>query len=177
MSRRFGRNQRRRMREELAKSEAVACDAIAVAARRGKHAENLASEAAELRAMIEDIAGRVGCYAITAGEPCNFDADWLERGQGRFQMSAQPAMASIASFGSAMDATMAIHDETMRLLEVEAVRAPMSRDMHCRVTFDKHVIGYAMSDHALHNMTAREIERRIAPEIARLMAHELKVKK
>lgn len=176
MSRRFGRNQRRRMREALVEAQQTTSSAVAVAAQRGRRVNELVDEARDLRTMLDEIADRVGRYAIAAGVPHNFEARWLQRGKGRFQMDVPPDMPSMCTFGNSMDMTMRFYDETMRLLEVEAVRDDFARQMHCRVTFDEHAIGYAISDHALRNMTAKEIERRIAPEIARLLVAELKGK-
>ena len=174
MSRRFGRSQKRLARSEVATAKAEAELYAAVARDNAQQREEAQSEADELRSMLDDIASRMGRYAIASGVPNNFEADWMKRGKGNFQMSADSSFPSNPTYGARMYAAMKIHQETMRLLEVETVRNHFSRQMHCRVTLDEHDIGYAISDLALSQLTAAEIERRLAPEIARLLVLELK---
>lgn len=174
MSRRFGRNQKRAMRAEVASAKAQAELNAAVAR---DNAERRAAAQGKVDLLIQElveISQRLGRYAIAAGVPHNFEADWLERGHGWFRMHVPQPYPSVPSYGADAPTTIQVCDEIMRLLEVEAVLAPMSRDMHCRVTFDNHVIGYAISEHALRKMTAKEFERRVAPEITRLLISELK---
>lgn len=174
MSRRFGRNQKRRMRAEVAAANAETALHAAVARDNAAQRAAAQDQAAELRQELIDIGLRLGRYAIAAGVPHKFDADWLERGHGWFRMHVPQPYPSVPSYGAVAPTTIQVSYEIMRLLEIESVRAPMSRDLHCRVAFDRHAIGYAMSDHALRNMTAKEIERHIAPQIARMLALELK---
>lgn len=179
MSKRFGRNQRRRMREELAATQAQAEKIQTLAMMQEEHANRMAEEVADIRALLHEFADRVGRHAIAADIPPPYESDFLER-RGNFRMEVERQMPSLTEYLRMRDGratTAAIQVEVMSMLDVEAVASVMRHEMHCRVNFDDHAIGYAISATALRNMTAREIERRIAPEIARLLVSELKVRK
>lgn len=172
MSRRFGRNQKRRMREELAaKQERVANLETGMAMDRGLLRDQ-SEKLSNLKEMMGEFAERVGRYAIAEGVPTMFDADWLMRKQS-FGMSIEMGVPSFAYHGAMLD-SYRVHDEVMRILDVEVVRNHMARNMHCRLQFDGHQIGYAISDHALVGMTSDELARRITPEVVRMLMLELK---
>lgn len=174
MSRRFGRNQRRRAREALAQvTQSLEQE------REGRQmAEAIARESGArertLKGLLGEFASRVGCYAIAEGVPASFTADWLGRVK-HFRLPVSPELDASAMFSNAsMYDTMAICDEVMRVLDVEVVRDHMKRDMHVRLYFDDHRVGYALSDHAVRNMTRVELVSRIAPEIATFLIDLLK---
>jgi hypothetical protein len=72
-----------------------------------------------------------------------------------------------------MQTTDSIHAETMRILEVEAVRAHFSHRMEVRLTFDGVPIGYAISDAALLDLPRNRLIQKMANEMAHLLVHEL----
>lgn len=175
MSRRFGRNQKRRMREELAaKQERVANLETGMAMDRGLLREQ-SQKLASLKEMMGEFAERVGRYAIAHDVPTEFQSRNLDlRREPNFRMHAMPAM-QLASYGSrSMPDILQMHDEVMAVLDVQVVRDAMSRDLHCRLYFDGHRIGYAISYHALRGLTRAELVRRITPEIAYHLEAELK---
>jgi hypothetical protein len=177
MSRRFGRNQRRRAREALAQ----AGHALLLEKEGRIMAEAVAREssarARTLKELLEDFASRVGRYAIAEGVPAKFASDWLGR-RSNFRLPVMPDVDASAMLSNAsMYDTMTICDEVMRVLDVEVVRDHMKRDMHVRLYFDEHRVGYALSDHAVRNMTRAELVGRIAPEIATFLVDLLKKEK
>lgn len=174
MSRRFGRNQRRRAREALAQA-----DQAVLLEREGRYmAEAVAREssarARTLKELLGEFASRVGRYAIAEGVPAKFTSDWLGR-QPNFRLPVMPELDVSAMFSIAsMYDTVTICAEVMRVLDVQVVRDHMKRDMHVRLYFDEHRVGYALSDHAVRNMTRAELVGRITPEIATLLVDLLK---
>lgn len=174
MSRRFGRNQRRRAREALVQ----AAQSLGQEREARQMAEAIAREssarARTLRELLGEFASRVGRYAIAEGVPAKFESDWLGR-RPNFRLPVMPEFDVSAIFSNAsMYDTMTICDEVMRVLDVEVVRDHMKRDMHVRLYFDEHRVGYALSDHAVRNMTRAELVGRLAPEIATFLVDLLK---
>lgn len=183
MSRRFGRNQKRRMREEIAQAQRQAETSLV----SSLHAANMRREAEnrtrELQEYMDEFAQTVGRYALAAGEPTRFDADWLQTGQKNFRMMVPlPPMYVFSQFDRNERKPMLPRDmavEIMRLLEVEAIHSEASRDMHCMVSFDDIQIGYAISDHALRIIPEPVLVEKIAREMKPLLAeaiHKLKGK-
>lgn len=174
MSRRFGRNRRRRAREALA----YAAQSLDLEKQGRKMAEAVARESTArvrtLKELLGEFAYRVGRYAIAEGVPAKFTSDWLGR-RPNFRLPVMPEFDARAIFSNAsMYDTMTICNEVMRVLDVQVVRDHMKRDMHVRLYFDEHRVGYALSDHAVRNLTRAELVSRIAPEIATFLVDLLK---
>lgn len=174
MSRRFGRNQRRRAREALAQvTHSLDME------RQGRlMAEAMAREsiarARTLKDLLGDFASRVGRYAIAEGVPAKFASEWLDR-QPNFRLPVMPEFDAGAMFTNAsMYDTMSICDEVMRVLDVRVVRDHMKRDMHVRLYFDEHRVGYAISDHAVRHMPRDALIDRISREMATMLVNALK---
>jgi hypothetical protein len=174
MSRRFGRNQKRRMREELAaKAERVSNLETGMAMDRvllRKQGDDLS----ELRHLLGEFTDRVGRYAIAADIPDPRESRNLDLSRmPNFRMPV-PQRAAINFSNMTVESTAAFCDEVMSVLDVHPVHESMSHDMHCRLTFDGMPIGYAISRHAVRNLTRDELVRRIVPEIAYFLEAELK---
>lgn len=181
MSRRFGRNQKRRLREELAAMQSAAGMQASMArgnAERANRAEESCTGAlvreAQIRQMLEATGAMVGRQALAAGIPTNFNADWLKHGKKNFRLPVPVFAAEAPSYGvRCTEEAVMVHDEIMRLLEVEAVRSQVSRAMHVRVTFDDIPIGYALSDSALRSLPETMLADRIARELRPLLVNAI----
>lgn len=174
MSGRFGRNQRRRAREEIAAIAMVAKQQENAARRCRDDLNQARQEAEHLRAHMASIASRLSRYAVAASVPVKFETDFLERCP-QFRMTVQPDLGrSLSSWKTEPAMTDAcIYQEIMRVLTVDCIRQSMNRDMHCLLSFDGHDIGYAISDHALRNMTDAELTMKIGPAITSLLVLEI----
>lgn len=181
MSRRFGRNQKRRLRAEVAAAQEEAIHQAGLASRHaeGKQLADAACARAhdretDMRLMLEATAIIVGRQALAAGIPTNFEADWLKHGKKNFRLRAPMFVSDTPSYGVQRGETaIMVHDEIMRLLEVEAIRRPVSRMMQVLVTFDNIPIGYALSDNALHSMPETLLADRIAREMRPLLVNAI----
>lgn len=171
MSKRFGRNQRRRAREALASANSsieglrigrtMDAGLLIDMGRRLRDADDFARAVGEM----------VGREAIIAGEPVDtgltaYRIDGSMRALPNERVQARP------SFDIPMSASN-VRIEVLRLLDIKVIADSMSRQMHCHVTLDDKTIAYAISDSALLRMTRSELERRMVPEIARQLADEL----
>lgn len=166
MSKRFGRNQKRAMREQIKASEASrAMDRglIAEQGRKLRDAEDYQRSVARI----------VGENAIAAGKPSMMQMT----AYGDFQIAprGQPRMPSyMHSHPVSMDAVRA---ETMRLLHIDVIRDITATQLHCRVMLKDKKAGYAISDLALMQMSKQElrhvIHREIADGLARLLVDEI----
>lgn len=171
MSKRFGRNQKRRMRAEVACANAESLMHAQVA-RDNVAARIMAqSKLRDMQQMLEEIAGMVGRKSLAAGEPTKFEVTWLKTGQKNFVLPA-PIFAQTnycAGRPSPDEMSLMVHQEIMRLLEVETIRNPISRMMHVRVLFDDISMGYALSDAALFEVPEEILARRMASELFPLL--------
>lgn len=173
MSKRFGRNQRRRARESIA----------ALTARAGELEKGMAMDRglirqqsarlAEADAFAREVGAIVGREAVIAGEPVMMDLRWPRRSAMGPRLVPSKSLGPI-DFETPLPSVVSIQYETLRLLEVDCVADRISRTMHVRVTMDDKTIGYGLTEAALIQMTDREIESRVAPEIARMLAAALK---
>lgn len=168
MSRRFGRNQRRRAREELAVQVARVAQ---LTESMGMDRELLKKQAAHLREAVDyagEVAEMVGREAVIAGAPTKLNGEVFDG--MRFAPLAPPQFASFA-----VDMPVQyIRSETLRLLKMETVADRMRGQVHFRVTLADKVAGYTISESALQRMSEGEIERRVTPEIARFLVRAIK---
>lgn len=175
MSKRFGRNQRRRAREaiEAAQSEVqllrrgIDLNVALINEQRRK--------LDEARNFTKDIARIVGREAVIAGVPTMLDMPLPRDVALRSGIRVTPPrhMEDLAMSLDVMD-VQPIRHEILRLLDVRMVRDILSQQMHFRVELADQTTGYTISEMALERMTAQEIAQRIAPEIAQHLSAELK---
>lgn len=180
MSRRFGRNQKRRMREQIAQEEQRAAQASNQATMMRTMLElerGLMRETSDKLRDLEEffglVAARVGEYATISGLEPKYIRDMPRFDQWRTPVQT-PAPIEPFSFEniSAMD-TVTIQDEIMRLLEIDVVRDNFAHQLHVRGLLGDGKIGYSISESALRRMTQQEITDRLVPEIAREVGREL----
>jgi uncharacterized coiled-coil protein SlyX len=175
MSRRFGRNQKRRMRAAMAEqAQSIENLNTAIAMDRGlleRQGQNLD----ELRGWLSDIAERLGHYAIVTGNAERFEAEWLER-RGHFQMQTPSSfdLSRALSLAIASPDSFIAYRQMMDILDLEVVADEMRQDMHCKVYFGDHRLGYAMSHHAIQHIPRRELIRRISEQLSLMLEQQLK---
>jgi len=188
MSRRFGRNQRRRAREALAAAQAD----TARMTRAYDMAKGLAQHLGERKRALEDelneakdIAGRLSVL---------FPAT-------EFHQGGDPSRARQAArdIGLAVDVPELVRErmsvvdslpleayDTFRRQRLPVLLSEVRPDamnlaVHARITFADKTSGYAISALSLQAMSRREIEERvfhvIAPDLARHITAQLKGKK
>lgn len=177
MSKRFGRNQKRKMREALHLAELAAGREYAGRMMAEGIARDNSRKLADLRENMAEVVGRLGNYAIAEGVPTTFQAGWLARNES-FNLPVHQPFPSLFEYLSTAGehATVAVHAELMRVLDISVVRDQMARDLHCRIEFDGIRLGYGISAHAIENMGRDELVRRMTPEIALMLANKLKDK-
>lgn len=189
MSRRFGRNQRRRAREALASAQAEAVR-MTVAYEMAKGlAEHQGRTISELKAILReatDIAGRM-CIAFPVDESIRVEwpkppTRWQakhERVQAHVPMTLEQCMALPDDDIQAMTAAMPVEHLPVLLTYIEP--DALHRQVHARVQYSDNAVGYAIGEKSIALLTRQELERRIysfiAPDIARHLSHELKGKK
>lgn len=177
MSRRFGRNQRRRMREELASKDTRVAQLDSGLAMSNGLLRKTSQDISMLRDAIKGISQRVGHMAMLECEAEPFEGANLDYRRMRKFYLEVPKMYDVRSYEPAMIDTMsALHvaREVMHVLDVDTLRDRMSQQLHCRVYFDGHEIGYSMSEQAIRGYGAEALARKIAPEIARALAEKIK---
>lgn len=181
MSRRFGRNQRRQLREDLAGAQAAVMAAANGQLRAQMAVTEKEREISYLRQMLSDVQQRAGKYALVGAEPRAWEHRNLDlTDEHNFHMSAKPSLRP-TSYSDCRDMrqTVKVHDDLMAIMSLElregmSVQEHLAKEMHCRLYFDKLAIGYAISHSAIRNQSREEFVRRVAPEIAFFLEKELR---
>lgn len=180
MSRRFGRNQKRHMREQIAQAEQRTASMTQAAAQCQVALANqsalLRETSDQLRAHKEffaEFTSMVGKYAIMAGIEPRFMKNIPTAPQWRMPAHQPSPIFSAPSNASMMSKTK-IHAEVMELMDVDVVRNQFTDKLHVRGTLADGRVGYAISRAALYSMTVDELVRQIAPELARALAQSIK---
>lgn len=176
MSKRFGRNQRRRAREALAASETE----IALL-KRGMELDrhlmrSIRQDLEEARAFQRDVAAIVGRQAVIAGEPVNLDLGRMtfDQADGWRVIPILPARWTVPSFTDAPPTMEAIRHEILRLLDIELVADRMRGQMQAWVRIAGAEVCYGMTESAFRAMTEPELMRQLVGPVARQLAMELK---
>lgn len=160
MSKRFGRNQRRRAREEQARLSA----ALEMSQGLARH---LSESRASLESEIED-AKEFACRFSAAFEPQAWDLGGPRR--GRVEVYEEPRF----SFEAAMSpAEATIQRLPLQMLLAEVDTDPFRSAMHCRVRFGDGTWGYGMTDQAIRSMPRRRFVELVAKSLAEQIAMDL----
>jgi hypothetical protein len=183
MSRRFGRNQKRRMREELAAADGEVLRLAGEArglrydlgSARGS-AEQAQHEVHELRRMIDDIARAVGDQCVLLRVPQKLVLDFGHVIGPSFHYDIQRPMPQLASYGEMTATNIACHryNEIMNVLECDVLLDHLSRQVHVEVSVGPYGMKrYAISNSALRYMSARSLASSIAQPLANHVAANL----
>lgn len=174
MSRRFGRNQKRRLRAELA------AQAERVAGLESAHIMDralLADQSDALQQAKEfaaEVAYAVGRNAILAGEPQKLLWEGDRRDADRLRIPVWQDDVPATDYGRLpVSAMPLVHNECLRLLEVVAVRDMLRREVHAKVDMAGQQVAYGIGERALAMMTQRELLGRLVPVIASQLGQAL----
>lgn len=158
MSKRFGRNQRRRARERIAYLER-------------SHA-HMREGAALRERQIEDMREHLHYVAATLGHMNVLAAGELHEVEGRDRMQLAPSRPYRSTFDPAaiMDPTEFACAEIMRLLDVKAVHDMASRAVHTIVHLADKKVAYGISETALRTMPREALRKLLERQVAPLLA-------
>lgn len=180
MSRRFGRNRRRRAREALALSQSMLQAADSNASRISAALRNAQADLAERDAFIREVGEIVGRTAIIAGLPTKLNykhhrarGDWSRTGPGENSLRIhvpQPMPSFEPSLNVQHTELSKVQDEILELLDIDLVADKMRPVIHARVTMADESVAYAISHAAIRRLTRGELQKRLALAIAEEMA-------
>lgn len=166
MAQRFGRNQRRRAREQIAALSQRGEDLrTALALNQGllrevsARKEALTKVIAEARKILGDSVALPPLRLATPNP--------LRRGESSFM--ARPASQPLSDFIHETGAMSAVWvAERMHVLVAEASRGDHLRmqGMHCMVQLHDGKYAYAISENALHQLSPEMLAERLAPQVA-----------
>lgn len=169
MSKRFGRNQKRRMREALAAAQATA-DRLEYARELDQALlRNQSSTISQLRDFIGDVGQMVGRASVIAGEP-----PFLTNGFDGMQFApVDRSQGYVPEAGDSPPTLEEFQYEILRLLSIEAIRDKFSKTIHFRVGLSDKEAAYGISESALAMMPTEALKNRMAHEIAGQIAEFL----
>lgn len=168
MSRRYGRNQKRRHRAEIASAQSMIASLANSRAMDQGLLQYQSWKISDLRAQLCAIAQEVGHQSALVGVE-----SFLAGGFDGIRMTPAPLLLAkpITGVPSAYEK---LTYEVLRLLNMEAVRDRMSGHLHFHVELAGKGVTYGISESAIRDLTPEFLERRIAPEIAKLLVRYLK---
>ena len=172
MSRRFGRNQRRRAREEqarlsadLAKVSNTLSFTAKTAMERGRQLHALTREIEAAKAMLPEHSALMRPQAMKVG------------GERRTQIQLDPCFdesPSLERFDAAMQMEPVRYERIpLDVLLTDVDRDQLKRQLHARVQFAGTDLFYAISPAAMMAMPSPDLADRLAQEITRQMVPAL----
>ncbi|WP_205184372.1 hypothetical protein, partial [Burkholderia sp. LMG 13014] len=148
MSKRYGRNQRRRARERISQLEQLGERNATTIMRRDcqireleEHVRQMANEIDDRKEYERAVASIVGHLSIAAGEP-SFLGNLFDG------MRLVPQLAAFQEYGP-HDIEEVVRTETLRVLSIEAVAEPMRRSILVTTALAGRRAAYAVSETAL----------------------------
>lgn len=169
MSRRFGRNQRRRAREALAVEVQRVERAERLAKDRMEMYRNASSDLNNMLDFFHILAGRVGRESVLVGGEA--EAELIAPDVHNFMMTIKKESPMSITRGQTMES---VKHEIMRRLEVESVRDIFRMQTVVRCYVGDSSAGIALSDTFLRRSTEREISHHVAKELAQCLAKSIK---
>lgn len=167
MAQRFGRNQRRRAREQIAALNQQGDDLRTALARDRGLLREISNRNAALTKVIAEarkvLGDSVALPAVEIGTPYP-----LRKGESSFMARpVSPPLLEFISETSAMSTAMVA--ERMHVLVAEAHRGDHLRTqgMHCLVRLHSGEYAYAISESALYHLSPEMLHERLAPEVAK----------
>jgi hypothetical protein len=166
MSKRFGRNQRRRMREQVAGLEqAVQMDRALLQRQRG--------ELHELSEEIRDAKAIVGAYSVVL-EPDRLRVNGPPRDVVELPLPLLPNDEFVLADDDSAPPSYVEERVPLSVMLARVDEDQMKRAVHVRVEFAGGQWGYGMSQQAMAKLPARQLTKTIARELARVIAPEIR---
>ena len=159
MSKRFGRNQKRRMRQEIqALGERRTQDRRTI--------DNLYSRLDDHRRFLEYALELVGPDSILNPEPRMVETSGYGD-QTRVPVYREPLNIWHDRAVAKVESTL------VRALNTQVVRSALRPAMHFRARLRGGEVAYALTDEAIATMSTRQLEAVLHEHIARQLAHQL----
>lgn len=169
MSKRFGRNQKRRMREALAEQEKKRQFAEKTAVEHWNNWRRAVSEGEQLRKFFVEVGRRVSHQAYIA---C---------GMPEIDMPEHPALGKrfaiveeyFSPSSKQMPSSAQMSFQIMRRLDVQVVRDYFRQEFVCRAYINGKAAGIAVSEELLRRLTQEQLFNLIYEDLAKQLAHRL----
>ena len=163
MSRRFGRNQRRRLREEVESAKADAARFEAASTMNQALAAHMREELKEFRCAFEEIRECLGPHHILLGK--------AQPSQGRNFI--EPSL-----LGHEITSDSKLRIVTVGIVEVAVRRDDVRRAIHAKLERDGVAVIYSLSDEAVNLLSPAQLElviyKEVAPSIVKGFVREIK---
>lgn len=170
MSKRFGRNQRRRAREALANMTSNYEQQAGLSRHLGDRVRELRDEIADAKQMAAQLSVLFSPEVYQTAGP--------RSGRDRLTMQVQEALQFV-ELGNEPAASQALAQVPLTLLlaKIETAadggRDHLARAMHARIRFADNELAYGITEMALRGMSRRQLVKRLSQEMAHLLADKL----
>lgn len=165
MSRRFGRNQKRALREAVAQANSQIAEKEVAIFMQKAVIETYRDDANDHHDFLRMLATRLSRYAMAAGVPIQSGIRaYAEQTTVWLDTTDFSESCSYSDIGC-VSATTKARNEVLDLLYVDAVRSIMKQEVHCMVQIGEKKFAYAIGQRALRNMTKLELRASLVPQI------------
>ena len=168
MSKRFGRQQKRKMREAIASAE------------RGKEllkkrVDFVLSERAELRRTVDDVANILGAHFIGL-EPETREIEHLQfLARGCYEVGVRSNVSAVNYNATAIQmSTMEFARWVLPILSGSSMQDELRNRDHYRFVYDGKQVGYAIERCEIDRMPLEVLQRRIATEMSNMLVGQLR---
>lgn len=162
-------NERMRKRTSLADAKTGAAQQAVRAMEQQRHADGALLAAAERLMKMVDRYHVANPNLAILSRSATRGAEEV----GRFLMHMREPIRARQLRDRATMTVQTLH-ETMHMLRVKTVHEALLRRVHVRVDLGRAQAGYAISESALLDMDDDELIEQLAPEIARVLVHDVR---
>ncbi len=176
MSRRYGRNQRRRARERIAELEQQGADLHRARALDQRLLASMTERNSGLVEILDLVRKELPSHPLLPVDerPRDFSgmAQAVQRGEPVRAFISQPVPAFLSQESALVMDTERLHAEVVALLADTDLSA-MRNEVHMRVRLGREVVAYAISTSALQTMDPERLQDLLQREIAGALARSL----
>jgi hypothetical protein len=174
MSKRFGRNQKRKMRQEIAAREIEHIEILNVLTAsysdRLGESKKLLKAAEEVLNSIRHEVSAASALFPAKDQRVNFN------GMSSFTWAVldRPMSLSVSNATSSMTSLSGFHHVLMHLLETKVVKDKFSTNLHMLVRLADKKVAYAIAGNALNDMTRNTLHQIIVPQLTATLIEDIK---
>lgn len=166
MGKRFGRNQKRRMRQQVNSLELRNAQ-LEYSHTLDRHLlADMSGKLESMREFIAEVREIVGAACVIAGEP---EAMRINIRDGGFML---PVFGGFDVMPFETDKGFQI--QIMKALSVDVVRSQVAGQLHIMAEMDRGICRLALSESAIRNMPERVLVGRLAKDIARQLVIDMR---
>lgn len=167
MAQRFGRNQRRRARAQVATLQQEVQNLQLAIEMDNALLNDLSKQKSALSEAMREARHVLGESVALPAQESRYRPN---KGETSFDIDPMTPLDFNSFSRSTLNESTTLQIERMHLLLTRVQRESLSAGLHCRVYLGKDSWAYAISESAINSLSPEMLERRLLPEISRQFA-------